>query len=157
MIPHGGARWRRPWVGLVLGLTLLLGATACDASGGASSASPTAPARRAAITYRVTGNAPSVSIVFGNKHHARTVDARLPWSHTGSAFVGTTVVLTASQPRSGHGYRVACTLTVTLPGREPVRSTDSSHIVGVKAEGGSQAVLYDGTCVTSQVLSATGL
>jgi hypothetical protein len=84
-----------------------------------------------------------------------TVD--LPWTHVGSAFGGTTVVLDASQPSGPRGYRISCVLSITIPGHAPLVSRDSSHIVGIKAEGGSQRVLYDGQCNTSAVVSLTGL
>jgi hypothetical protein len=50
-----------------------------------------------------------------------------------------------------------CTLAITIAGNPPIVSSDSSHIVGIKAEGGSQRILYDGQCNTSAVVSLTGL
>src|SRR6266550_3106286 len=128
---------------------------ACRGSGGSPSAS--ASPQRARILYRVTGNAPQVTIQFGNRRHSRRMQAGLPWEHLGSAFEGTTVMLRADQPKSRYGYRLSCTLSITIPGHRALLSRDSSHIVGIKPEGGPQRVLYDGTCNTSQVVSLTGL
>ncbi len=98
-----------------------------------------------------------MDIRYGNKHHARALNTALPWEHTGSAFTGTTVVLAATQPKSRFGYRLLCTLSVTIPGHAPLISRDSSHIVGIKQEGGPQKILYDGLCNTSEAVSLTGL
>jgi hypothetical protein len=117
---------------------------------------PTKP-ERARIEYRVTGPVPSVSLRYGNKHSSRRLTVELPWSHVGSAFGGTTVVLDASQPSGPRGYRLSCVLSITIPGHSPLVHRDSSHIVGIKAEGGSQNVVYDGKCNTSAVVSLTGL
>jgi hypothetical protein len=140
----------------VLAVCLVLLAGSCSGTGGSVGTQSARP-QRAEVAYRVTGNAPRVVIMYGNKHHGRRIEVGLPWTHVGSAFEGTTVLLEANQPRSSYGYRVACALSVTLAGHDAVVSRDSSHIVGIKAEGGSQKVLYDGTCLTSQVLSRTGL
>jgi hypothetical protein len=112
---------------------------------------------RARVEYRVTGNAPSVTVRYGNRQHSRDVTVVLPWSHAGSAFEGTIVTLDASQARSNRGSRLVCTLAITIAGNPPIVSSDSSHIVGIKAEGGSQRILYDGQCNTSAVVSLTGL
>jgi hypothetical protein len=128
------------------------------ATGSATPGSPAgSPPVRAMVTYRVSGNAPSIVVKYGNKHHAAGVDTEPPWTHAGSAFTGTTVVLEATQPRSRFGYRLQCILTVTIPGSAPIVSRDSSHIVGIKQEGGPQKILYDGQCNTAQVVSLTGL
>jgi hypothetical protein len=132
-------------------------AAACD--GGENRASPgtSGPRVRATVSYRVTGRSPEAFIRYGNKHHSARVRVTLPWTHTGSAFRGTTVILAASQPRGEHGYRLICTLIVTIPGHDPIASNDSSHIVGIKEEGGPQKVLYDGQCNTEQAVAVTGL
>ena len=140
---------------------VLAGACTGGAGGVGSGASGQSPsgsgALRAAIVYQVAGNAPHVDIRYGNKHHSREVQVTLPWTYRGSAFTGTTVILAANQPRSRFGYRLQCALTVTIPGSAPIVSRDSSHIVGIKQEGGPQKVLYDGQCNTEQVISLTGL
>ena len=125
--------------------------------GGSGSSTPASPAVRATVAYRVIGNAPRVQIRYGNKHHSRQVTVELPWTHAGSVFTGTTVVLAANQPLSRYGYRLQCVLTVSIPGNDPIVSRDSSHIVGIKQEGGPQKILYDGLCNTAQVVSPTGL
>jgi hypothetical protein len=140
---------------LVTLLTLCLLAAACGGGGHPADTNSAAPVR-ARVEYRVTGAAPSVTLSYGNKHHRRKITVTLPWTHVGSAFEGTTVVLDASQPSSSHGYRIACVLSITIPGNPALVSRDSSHIVGIKAEGGSQKVLYDGQCNTSSLVSLTG-
>jgi hypothetical protein len=134
---------------------VLAGACTGDRPAGPTTASPEPV--RARIEYQVTGRVPSVSLRYGNKHFSRRGTVGLPWSHVGSAFVGTTVVLDASQPSGPRGYRISCVLSITVPGHAPLVSRDSSHIVGIKAEGGSQNVVYDGKCNTSAVVSLTGL
>jgi hypothetical protein len=138
----------------LIGLAAL--ASACTGSTGAHGASPS-PSVRATVAYQVTGNAPKVQIRYGNKHESREVTVTLPWAHGGSAFTGTTVVLSASQPSSRYGSRITCMVSVTIPGNPPIVSQDSSHIVGIKQEGGPQKILYDGQCNTAQVVSLTGL
>ncbi len=155
MAHRSDRRPRIPAAALVVVL-LLVGAVACTGPGG-SAPPPASSAQRATVTYRVTGDAASVTVRYGNKHHIARIEAPLPWSHVGSAFEGTTVLLRADQPKSKYGYRLVCTLSMTITGHDPLVSRDSSHIVGIKAEGGSQDVLYDGTCNTSQVVSLTGL
>ena len=142
----------RPFAHVLLGMVFALGALAGGCSSGGAP-----KAARARIEYQVTGRSPSVTLRYGNKHSSQRMTVELPWSHVGSAFEGTTVVLDASQPSGPRGYRIACVLSVTIPGHPPVVSRDSSHIVGIKAEGGSQQVLYDGQCNTSAVVSLTGL
>jgi hypothetical protein len=144
----------RPFSHVLLATVFVLGALAGGCSGGGDGESKPARAR---IEYQVTGRSPSVTLRYGNKHSSRKVTVALPWSHVGSAVEGTTVVLDASQPSGPRGYRIACVLSVTIPGHPPLVSRDSSHIVGIKAEGGSQQVLYDGQCNTSAVVSLTGL
>src|SRR5580765_4050928 len=138
--------------GLAAAAVVLAVATAC---GSGASPQPSAPAR-VRIGYQVTGGAPSVTVVYGNKHDHRRITVGLPWTHVGSALDGTTVVLSASQASSARGYRIVCVLSLTFPGDQPLVSRDSSHIVGIKAEGGSQEVLYDGQCNTEAPVSATG-
>jgi hypothetical protein len=136
---------------------MAVGVLAAACTGEPEAGPSTAPPVRARIEYQVTGRVPSVSLRFGNKHSSRRMTVDLPWSHVGSAFGGTTVVLDASQPSGPRGYRISCVLSITIPGHAPLVSRDSSHIVGIKAEGGSQSVLYDGQCNTSAVVSLTGL
>jgi hypothetical protein len=138
-------------------LLLCLLAATCGGGGHPSATTSAGADVRARIEYRVTGQATSVTLSYGNKHHRRRITVPLPWSHVGSAFEGTTVVLDASQPSSNRGYRISCVLSVTIPGNPALVSRDSSHIVGIKAEGGPQKILYDGQCNTSAVVSLTGL
>jgi len=146
-------RRHRPLVVLIVASAL---AAACTGDAGGHGA-VTSPSVRATVAYRVTGTAPTVRIRYGNKHSSREVTATLPWTHGGSAFTGTTVILSASQPSSRFGSRITCVVSVTIPGNPPIVSQDSSHIVGIKQEGGPQKILYDGQCNTAQVVSLTGL
>ncbi len=148
---------RRPLLALIVGAALTASCTSGGGIGAADSPRQESPPVRAAVAYQVTGNAPQVRVRFGNKHRSREVTVRLPWSHGGSAFTGTTVILSASQPSSRYGYRLRCVVKVTIPGTPPIVSEDSSHIVGIKQEGGPQKILYDGQCNTAQVVSLTGL
>jgi hypothetical protein len=153
---------RRLLAGLIAAAALALSCSGGGDGGvGTSDDGPSGPqsvqAVRATVAYKVTGNAPQVDIRYGNKHHSRRVQVQLPWTHGGSAFTGTTVILAANQPRSRFGYRLQCVLTVTIPDNAPIVNRDSSHIVGIKQEGGPQKILYDGQCNTEQVISLTGL
>src|SRR5438093_1357055 len=134
---------------LVLVLAVMVCCVVPACGGDSTDGSPSASPQRARILYRVTGNAPDVTIQFGNRRHSRQMQAGLPWEHLGSAFEGTTVMLRADQAKSRYGYRLSCTLSITIPGHRPLLSSDSSHIVGIKPEGGPQRVLYDGTCTTA--------
>jgi len=143
-------------------LAVALVAGACSGSGppvAAGTASRTASVLpRAAVTYRVTGHAPEVVIFFGNKEGTQTsVRTRLPWSFATTAPQGITLILRAHQPFSRYGYRIICRMAVTIPGHAAVVSVDSSHIVGIKQEGGPQKVLYDGLCNTAQVVTLSGV
>src|SRR6266545_3972026 len=85
---------------------------------GGDSSRPSQPAspQRARILYRVTGSAPEVTIQFGNRRHSRQMQTGLPWEHLGTALEGTTVMLRADQAKSRFGYRLSCTLSITIPG-----------------------------------------
>ena len=140
----------------VLGCATALTLLAACSGGGPAPPTPTAVVR-ASVVYRVSGAAPTVVVSYGNKHHARRNQVALPWSHSGSAFEGTTVALRADQTKSRFGYRIVCSLSITIPGNPPLVQTDSSHIVAIKQEGAPQKVQYDGQCNTSAVVSLTGL
>lgn len=134
-------------------------ATACGSGGGPKATPSPRPTSigPATISYSVTGGAPTVVIFYGVKDANRKVTTTLPWNRKGTVAQGVTVTLRAHQPYSRYGYRLICTLSVTIPGHEAVVSSDSSHIVGIKAEGGPQNILYDGLCNTAQVVSLSGL
>jgi hypothetical protein len=138
-------------------LAVVIAAVAAAAVACGSGASPgPSTSVRARVEYQVTGRAPSITVIYGNRRHHRQVAVALPWSHVGGAISGTTVVLSASQASSNRGYRLVCVLSVAVPGQHPLVSRDSSHIVGIKAEGGPQQVLYDGQCNTQAAVPTAG-
>jgi hypothetical protein len=136
---------------------LMLAAAACTGSPGAAptTASPTAspPPVIAAITYRVTGGAPTVRIRYGISGQTRAVITTLPWEASGQAPVGANVEMSAFG-LGKQGYRIACTLTMATPGRAPYQSFDSSHAIGTGGTLSRPTVLYDDQCDTAATVPA---
>jgi hypothetical protein len=143
----------------VAALTIAFVATACTGSPqqAATSTTPTktpspVPAI-AAITYKVTGGAPTVRIHYGVTGSTVAVTTKLPWQATGQAPVGANVEMSAFG-LGKQGFRLACVLTITTPGRSPYPSYDSSHAIGTGGSLNNPIVLYDDQCNTAAAVPA---
>jgi hypothetical protein len=141
----------------IVALVLML-AAACSGSPDASpptSRSPT-PALSpviAAITYKVTGGAPKVRVHYGVTGQTKVVTTTLPWQATGQAPVGANVEMSAFG-LGKQGYRIACTLTLSTPGRSPYQTFDSSHAIGTGGTLANPTILYDDQCNTAATVPA---
>jgi hypothetical protein len=102
----------------------------------------------AAIAYKVTGGAPKVRIHYGVTGQTKAVTTTLPWEATGQAPVGANVEMSAFG-LGKQGFRIACTLTLSTPGRSPYQAFDSSHAIGTGGTIAHPTVLYDDQCNTA--------
>jgi hypothetical protein len=139
----------------VVAAALMVAAAACTGSPQAvpTTTAPTPSPVIAAITYRVTGGAPTVRIRYGISGQTTSLTTRLPWEASGQAPVGANVEMSAFG-LGKQGYRIVCTLTMATPGRAPYQSFDSSHAIGTGGTLSRPTVLYDDQCDTAATVPA---
>jgi hypothetical protein len=134
---------------------VLSAACSGSSSGTLSNASPTAtPAK---VVFRVSGEIKTADVQFGLRRSPIKRRVQLPWQTTTTAPIGSTVALRADQLPSANGYRLQCSITVTIPGHQPFSALDSSHIVATKEGGAPRKIQYDGQCLARLEVSLTGL
>jgi hypothetical protein len=109
------------------------------------------------VVFRVSGEINTADVQFGLRRSPIKRRVQLPWQTTTTAPIESTVALRADQLPSANGYRLQCSITVTIPGHAPFVTRDSSHIVATKEGGAPRKVQYDGQCLARQVVSVTGL
>jgi hypothetical protein len=134
-----------------------LSATACGGSTSATPSKDASAAPPASVVFRVSGEIKTADVQFGLRRSPVKRRVQLPWQETSTVPIGSTVALRADQLPSPNGYRLQCSITVTIPGHEPFAARDSSHIVDTKQGGAPRKIQYDGQCLARQVVSLTGL
>jgi hypothetical protein len=140
-------------VAAVAAMAAALLTAACTGSPRATGSTSPTPAFSplvAAVTYKVTGEAPKVRIHYGVTGKTVAVTTKLPWEAEGQAPVGADVEMSAFG-LGQQGYRIACVLTITTPGKAPYPSYDSSHAIGTGGPLGNP-ILYDDQCNTASTV-----